>query len=151
MEAYSCLRCGGVFGMVNIRQIHFAPPSMSQNKPSQPVESEPSFEEAMERLDRIVQEMEEERLPLEEMVKTYEEGVRLLAQCRVRIDQARLRVEKINNVLDGQAGATLSEFDVPAEAEAAPADQTAAPRSNVRRTKETKEAANDADDDIRLF
>lgn len=126
---------------------------MSQDKPSPSAAAEPSFEEAMERLDRIVQEMEEERLPLEDMVKTYEEGVRLLAQCRVRIEQARLRVEKINNVLDGQAGASLSEFEVTAESETVAVEQSAAaaPRSNVRRSKETKEAANAADDDIRLF
>lgn len=126
---------------------------MSQDKPSPSAAAEPSFEEAMERLDRIVQEMEEERLPLEDMVKTYEEGVRLLAQCRVRIEQARLRVEKFNNVLDGQAGASLSEFEVTAESETVAVEQSAAaaPRSNVRRSKETKEAANAADDDIRLF
>jgi exodeoxyribonuclease VII small subunit len=103
--------------MVLARQMVIAKRLMSQNPPSNPPVTELSFEEAMARLDRIVQEMEEERLPLEDMVQTYEEGVRLLAQCRDRIEVARLRVEKINNVLDGQTGAALSHFDVPAEGE----------------------------------
>jgi len=142
-----------VFGMVDARQIDIAKRLMSHTNPSNPAVPEPSFEEAMERLDRIVQEMEDERLPLEEMVQVYEEGVRLLSQCRARIENARLRVEKINNVLDGQAGATLTSFDVPTEGETVSAEQPGAPapRANVRRSKEPKEATNEPDDDIRLF
>jgi exodeoxyribonuclease VII small subunit len=139
--------------MVPVRQMVFAKRLMSQNPPSNPPVTELSFEEAMTRLDRIVQEMEEERLPLENMVQTYEEGVRLLAQCRDRIEVARLRVEKFNNVLDGQTGAALSHFDVPAEGETDSSGQPSAatPRASGRRSKETKDAANDVDDDIRLF
>ena len=45
---------------------------------SQSSNPDPSFEEAMERLDEIVESMEGERLDLDEMVGRYEEGVKLL-------------------------------------------------------------------------
>ena len=54
-----------------------------------------SFEEAMEALDTIVSSLETERLPLEEMVTSYERGVNLLRTCRDRITTAQQRVELI--------------------------------------------------------
>lgn len=148
------MRDGGLFGMVATRQIDFAKNEMSQQSITPSTADEPSFEEAMARLDGIVQEMEEERLPLEQMVRTYEEGVRLLAQCRARIENARQRVERINNMLDGSGDVSLAHFDVPAEGETETAGSAMAgpaSRPGGRRTKETKEAANEPDDDIRLF
>jgi len=110
---------------------------------------DPSFEEAMERLDEIVESMEGERLALDEMVGRYEEGVRLLTLCRGQIDNARMRVERINALLEGSGKATLADFDVPAEAEeekVAEAGGKSATRRGVRTT-----AASAEDEDIRLF
>lgn len=140
--------------MVTARQIGFARNKMSQQSITSSTADEPSFEEAMARLDGIVQEMEEERLPLEQMVRTYEEGVRLLAQCRARIENARQRVERINNMLDGSGDVSLAHFEVPAEGEAEPtgaAKTVMGSRAGSRRAKETKEIATEPDDDIRLF
>lgn len=65
-------------------------------KKAQPA-SEPAlpFEEAMERVEAIVDAMESDSLQLEEMLVQYEEGARLLAQCQERIDAAQKRVEVI--------------------------------------------------------
>ena len=57
----------------------------------------PSFEEAMQRLEQIVEAMESERLPLEAMLSSYEEGMQLLGLCRRRMDEAKLRVEQIQS------------------------------------------------------
>jgi exodeoxyribonuclease VII small subunit len=69
-----------------------------------------SFEDAMESLESIVSSLEGERLPLEEMLQSYERGVKLLRVCRSRIETARQRVEIITADLEGRGKATLSDF-----------------------------------------
>jgi exodeoxyribonuclease VII small subunit len=66
-----------------------------------PKPDELSFEDAMQRLDEIVAGMEDSQPTLEEMISSYEEGVRLLKLCRQRIDGARRRVELISGDLEG--------------------------------------------------
>ena len=43
--------------------------------------------------------MESEQIPLQELLKDYEEGTKLLKLCRTRIDGARQKVDKINKEL----------------------------------------------------
>ena len=43
--------------------------------------SEPSFEKDLEQLERIVEELESGKLPLDSALKRYEEGVRLTRRC----------------------------------------------------------------------
>ena len=57
------------------------------------------FEDAIERLEKIIEKMENERVPLEEMLKDYEEGTKLLSVCKEKINIARKKVEKINKDL----------------------------------------------------
>ncbi|NCG28445.1 MAG: exodeoxyribonuclease VII small subunit [Verrucomicrobiales bacterium] len=57
------------------------------------------FEEAIEKLESIIERMESEQIPLEELLKDYEEGTKLLKLCRDRIDGARQTVDKINKEL----------------------------------------------------
>jgi exodeoxyribonuclease VII small subunit len=71
---------------------------------------EPTFEAAMESLDAIVASLEGERLPLEDMVVSYERGMKLLRVCRSRIESARQRVELITADLEGRGKASLTEF-----------------------------------------
>ena len=112
-----------------------------------------SFEEAMERLEEIVSSMEGERLPLEEMVQSYEEGAKLLRVCRERIEVARQRVELITANLDGPpAKASLTTFD-PASteaAESAPTENSPKQRSATTAPARRKTTTDD-DEDIRLF
>lgn len=51
------------------------------------------FEEALERLEEIVRKMETGDLPLEEALKSYEEGVKLIRLCQSKLDEAERRVE----------------------------------------------------------
>lgn len=107
-----------------------------------------SFEDAMERLEEIVSAMEGERMPLEEMVQSYEEGARLLKVCRQRIEVARQRVEVITTDLDATGKAALTPFD-PMSAEVDPESK---PRStSVRRTPAKAAPTDESSDDIRLF
>ena len=57
------------------------------------------FEEAIEKLESIIERMESEQIPLQELLKDYEEGTKLLKLCRDRIDGARQKVDKINKEL----------------------------------------------------
>lgn len=52
-----------------------------------------SFEDSIEKLESIVNLMEEENLPLETLLTNYEQGQELLAHCQGLIDNARERIE----------------------------------------------------------
>jgi len=93
-----------------------------------------SFEDALAGLETIVESMEHESLPLEELVASYEKGSALLNHCETILQSARSRIELI----------TLRNLnDSPLEAEAS---STQAPTLSPA----TAETPND-DDDIRLF
>ena len=53
------------------------------------------FEEALQKLEAIVAQMEEGGLPLEETLKAFEEGVRLARFCASKLDEAERKVEKL--------------------------------------------------------
>jgi exodeoxyribonuclease VII small subunit len=55
-----------------------------------------SFEAAMERLDRIVEQMESSKLPLQELILRYEEGIRLIGICNECLAAAENRIEVLN-------------------------------------------------------
>ena len=78
--------------------------------PARKKDEEPkSFEDAMARLDAIVAELEEDRLPLEEMLARYEEGVTLARFCGEKLEAAEQKVRLIAKKADGNV--TLEEFD----------------------------------------
>jgi len=53
------------------------------------------FEQALQKLEAIVAQMEEGDLPLEEALKAFEEGVRLAKFCTGKLDEAERKVEKL--------------------------------------------------------
>jgi exodeoxyribonuclease VII small subunit len=83
---------------------------MSKSTPDTTTER-PNFEDAIERLEGIVRRMEEERIPLEELVENYESGMKLLTDCRGSIDEARKRVEVITKKFEN-GKAELAPFEV---------------------------------------
>lgn len=54
---------------------------------------EKNFEEAMERLRAIVEELERGDLSLEESLKKFEDGVKLSQFCLAKLDEAEKRIE----------------------------------------------------------
>ncbi len=57
----------------------------------------PSFEEALKKLETIVQQLENSEITLEESVKLYEEGIQLSKFCTEILQQAELRIEEVND------------------------------------------------------
>ena len=64
------------------------------------------FEEALQKLEAIVTQMEEGDLPLEETLKAFEEGVRLARYCASKLDEAERKVEKLIRDQAGKLQAT---------------------------------------------
>ena len=64
------------------------------------------FEEALQKLEAIVTQMEEADLPLEETLKAFEEGVRLARYCASKLDEAERKVEKLMRDQAGKLQAT---------------------------------------------
>ena len=58
-------------------------------------EKELGFEEAIERLESLVGELEGGDLPLEDSLKSFEEGVRLVRSCSARLQRAELRIQQL--------------------------------------------------------
>ncbi len=59
------------------------------------------FEQALERLEKIVAEMEAAELPLDEVVKQFEEGTRLVRFCTQKLEEANKRIEILARQKDG--------------------------------------------------
>ncbi len=53
----------------------------------------PKFEECLQRLEKIVDELEHGDLPLENALKLFEEGVQLSNSCRKELEEAEGKVE----------------------------------------------------------
>lgn len=56
-----------------------------------------SFETGLEKLEAIVDEMENGELPLDDLIKRYEEGTKLLARCDAKIKQAEKKIQVLKN------------------------------------------------------
>ncbi|MDY6965835.1 MAG: exodeoxyribonuclease VII small subunit [Halobacteriota archaeon] len=67
-----------------------------------------SFEEALERLEKIVQKLEDGGFALEESLKMFEEGVSLSRFCYKKLNEAE---EKIEKLIEKEGGITTEPFD----------------------------------------
>jgi exodeoxyribonuclease VII small subunit len=97
--------------------------------------AEPTFETAMDRLEAIVEQMESGKLPLEELIVRYEEGMNMVKVCQERLTAAEKKIEIIAR--DHAGDAIVKPFD-PESAVSAPAPE---------RERQT----NDNNDDVSLF
>src|SRR6266403_634380 len=61
------------------------------------------FEEALKRLETIVEAMESEDLPLETLLTRFEEGTRLAKACQAKLADAELKVQKLEKNSAGEA------------------------------------------------
>ena len=53
------------------------------------------FEDALEKLENIVREMEVGEMPLDSALKSFEEGIRLIRFCSAKLDETQRRVEQL--------------------------------------------------------
>src|SRR6266705_951861 len=108
----------------------FGSPMSSKAKVAAP---ELNFEKAMDRLEAIVEQMETGKLPLEDLIVRYEEGMNLVKVCQERLTNAE---EKIEIIARNNAGKrTVKNFE--------PAGEL--PNDNKADEKELK------NDEVRLF
>jgi exodeoxyribonuclease VII small subunit len=56
---------------------------------------EPTFEQALQRLEQIVQKLEKGDLPLEESLRHYEDGIRLSRLCHGKLEEAEGKIEML--------------------------------------------------------
>ena len=66
---------------------------------------EMSFEAGLERLENIVQELEKGDLALERALELFEEGTKISAGCRKKLEEAENRVEILLKKSDGKISA----------------------------------------------
>lgn len=60
------------------------------------------FEAAVKRLEEIASSLEKENLSLEEALKQYEEGVRLVRVCNEKLEDAERRIRILKMTADGE-------------------------------------------------
>lgn len=103
--------------------------------PNSPPPANHNFEHALERLETIVQRMEADRLPLEELLACYEEGTRLVKVCGEFLAVAEQRIELIARDAAGEPKAVpFNDANVARLAPAVPANPSSssspAPHAN---------------------
>jgi exodeoxyribonuclease VII small subunit len=62
-------------------------------KTKSPDGSVPKFEECLQRLEQIVEQLEKGDIPLEQSLALFEEGMKLSASCRGELEAAEGKVE----------------------------------------------------------
>jgi exodeoxyribonuclease VII small subunit len=112
---------------------------------SKPKTSPTNFESAMERLEAIVAQMESGKLPLEDLIVRYEEGMSLVKVCQERLASAEQKIEIIARTSAGKP--VVKKF------EAAPEEKIDPPAPRLRRDEasQTSDQEEKEQDEVRLF
>lgn len=70
-----------------------------------------SFEEALAKLESIVESMESGDVPLADLIARFEQGTKLLQVCESRLKEAELRIEQLKKSKDGSVAFEKFETD----------------------------------------
>jgi exodeoxyribonuclease VII small subunit len=84
----------------------------NKNSTPPPEETMP-FEEAMKKLETIVEAMEAEDLPLENLLNNYEQGCRLVRICQAKLTEAELKIQQLEKNSEGAL--TVKPLNLPDE------------------------------------
>ena len=76
----------------------------------QPQPPAPTFEQALEQLETIVESMESGDTPLADLIEKYEQGTHLLKLCETRLKEAEVKIEILKKQKTGAPA--LAEFPV---------------------------------------
>jgi len=60
------------------------------------------FEEALKKLESVVEAMESGELPLESLLAKFEEGTRLVKTCQAKLEEAELKISKLEKNAAGE-------------------------------------------------
>ena len=124
--------------------------SKSAKGPAKPKEKRPSFEQNLEKLQQIVNELEQGELDLATSLKHYEDGVQCLKQCYRQLERAEQRVELLSGqAADGQA--CTEPFDEKAMSLEEKAEARGARRTRSKRPAADPPLPDNVDDTPGLF
>ena len=73
------------------------------------------FEEALKKLETVVEAMDLENLPLDTLLAKYEEGARLVRICQDKLSEAELKIQQLEKNAAGEMTLKPLPSDVPAE------------------------------------
>src|SRR5262249_14627401 len=104
-------------------------PMSSKPKPHK---AELNFEGALDRLEKIVEQMESGKLPLEDLIVRYEEGMSLVKVCQERLAKAEQKIEIIARNSAGKA--TIKDFE-PAPEPSPTTEGVEEPKTKNNKTK----------------
>lgn len=76
--------------------------SKSARASDTPKNSNVPFEEALKKLEAIVEAMESDDLPLETLLARYEEGTRLAQICQAKLAEAELKIQTLEKNAAGE-------------------------------------------------
>ncbi|MBA3881131.1 MAG: exodeoxyribonuclease VII small subunit [Chthoniobacterales bacterium] len=102
--------------------------------PAKKPAAELNFEAAMDRLEAIVEEMEGGKMPLEDLIVRYEEGMKLVKVCQERLASAEQRIEIITRNHAGKP--VVKPFE---------------PKAETNASSAPPETARNENDEVRLF
>jgi len=102
-----------------------------------------NFEQALERLESVVRDLESTETGLDKSLERYEDGVRLLKRCRTILDEAERKIRLLTGV-DAEGNPITAEFDSTSTAERDAAVNTE-PADKAKRTtvRGSRRAASD--------
>ena len=101
----------------------------SQGSSEQPID----FEQSLNQLDQLVKKLEDQNLPLEQALQTFEQGVALTRQCQQALAHAE---QKIKILTQQQGSYQLQDFE-----------QDKPQQTQAENTPDTDDRPNDMDDD----
>ena len=76
-------------------------PNPSKAAGQNPAKSLP-FEEALKKLEGVVEAMESDDLPLETLLARYEEGMKLIKACQEKLAEAELKIQQLEKNAAGE-------------------------------------------------
>ena len=82
----------------------------TSNMPKSNTKKQFNFDLSLKQLEKIVAQMEEDDLPLEESIKLFEEGMKLSKTCQAALKEAEGKIKKLS-----QQGDALVDFEEESE------------------------------------
>jgi exodeoxyribonuclease VII small subunit len=80
---------------------YFPPVANTPKNAGVPGKETMPFEEALKKLETLVEAMESGDLPLEALLDKYEEGSRLVKVCQAKLEEAELKIQKLEKTGSG--------------------------------------------------
>jgi exodeoxyribonuclease VII small subunit len=80
------------------------------NSPEEQQTQHPTFEQVLDQLEKIVHDLEDGGMGLNEALTAYEKGVRLLRQCHLLLEKVERRIELLSGV-DANGNAITQPLD----------------------------------------